>query len=371
MGNQTYNQHIKFKLNPSALLVNGASRALICDIDRQNHTLIPLALSHILSDTQAKTIAEVVAEYAEGDPETAETLHEYFNFLVEKDVIFFSEFVEYYENIDLKWDFPAVISNAIIDFGTNNIAHLPSIVKQLDALNCGYLQLRFFEEVSINMLQQVLDNFQSSIVQDIDIVLTYQNHPQAEIEALICDFPRVKSIIIYNHPAHLNFAPLNTKGRGKLVTFPNDINVKSCGVVESFYFSSNRQHFTESLQHNTCLNRKISIDTDGNIKNCPSMVQNFGNIQDTPLKTVIENPDFKKYWNITKDQISICKDCEFRHICTDCRAYIENPSDIYSKPLKCGYNPYTCEWEAWSTNPLKQQAIAAYGGFSPSKTLIA
>lgn len=34
---------------------------------------------------------------------------------------------------------------------------------------------------------------------------------------------------------------------------------------------------------------------------------------------------------------------------------------MYAKPLKCGYNPYTCEWEEWSTNPLKQQAIDYYG----------
>jgi len=31
-----------------------------------------------------------------------------------------------------------------------------------------------------------------------------------------------------------------------------------------------------------------------------------------------------------------------------------------SKPLKCGYSPYTNEWEEWSTNPLKQKAIDFY-----------
>jgi hypothetical protein len=34
---------------------------------------------------------------------------------------------------------------------------------------------------------------------------------------------------------------------------------------------------------------------------------------------------------------------------------------MYSKPLKCGYNPYTCEWEEWSTHPMKQKAIEYYG----------
>lgn len=58
---------------------------------------------------------------------------------------------------------------------------------------------------------------------------------------------------------------------------------------------------------------------------------------------------------------TVCKDCEFRYICTDCRAYVEDPDDILSKPLKCGYNPYTGEWSEWSTNPLKQKAIDFYG----------
>ena len=91
------------------------------------------------------------------------------------------------------------------------------------------------------------------------------------------------------------------------------------------------------------------------------MHKSYGNIKNTSLLKVINHEDFKKYWGITKDQIIGCRDCEFRYICTDCRAYTENPENIYSKPLKCGYNPKTCEWEEWSINPLKQKAINHYG----------
>ncbi len=45
----------------------------------------------------------------------------------------------------------------------------------------------------------------------------------------------------------------------------------------------------------------------------------------------------------------------------DCRAYLETPDDNYSKTLKCGYDPFTMEWEEWSTNRLKQKAIQHYG----------
>lgn len=91
------------------------------------------------------------------------------------------------------------------------------------------------------------------------------------------------------------------------------------------------------------------------------MEKSFGHIKDTTLIEAIDKPKFKEFWNITKDQIHVCKDSEFRYVCTDCRAYIENPEDILSKPLKCGYNPYTGEWSEWSTNPLKKKAIKYYG----------
>ncbi len=48
-------------------------------------------------------------------------------------------------------------------------------------------------------------------------------------------------------------------------------------------------------------------------------------------------------------------------MCTDCRAYVEDPNDNLSKPLKCGYDPYTGKWEEWSTNPLKKTAMKHYG----------
>jgi hypothetical protein len=46
----------------------------------------------------------------------------------------------------------------------------------------------------------------------------------------------------------------------------------------------------------------------------------------------------------TKENIALCKDCEFRYMCTDCRAYIKDPNNIYSQPAKCTYNPFIAKW---------------------------
>lgn len=151
------------------------------------------------------------------------------------------------------------------------------------------------------------------------------------------------------------------------VSFVKEIISKSSfGKVDLKYFNTNLPKVLEAVNHNSCLYKKISIDVEGNIRNCPSMSQSFGNIKNITLEEALNHKDFKKYWNLTKDKIEVCKDCEFRYICTDCRAYTERTHknefglDI-SKPLKCGYSPYTGEWEKWSINPLKEKSIKYYG----------
>ena len=143
----------------------------------------------------------------------------------------------------------------------------------------------------------------------------------------------------------------------------NDIidNNNFCGEISKELFSINIPVFMESLKHNTCLNRKVSIDIDGNIKNCPSMKNSFGNIKYDKIEDVIKTIEFKKNWFIHKDLIDICKDCEFRRVCTDCRGFVEEPNNQLSKPLKCGYSPKTNEWEDWSVSPFKKNSIKFYG----------
>jgi SPASM domain peptide maturase of grasp-with-spasm system len=224
--------------------------------------------------------------------------------------------------------------------------------------------LRFYKKVSIDYIINLAESLKEtkSRVVSIDFILPfYENFNLEKLKNILIDNTRIHSIIIFNSPSNIFHKPLRKNMGYILQVNKNVINEKHCGIINTEYFYTNIKLFTESHHHNTCLNRKISIDKDGNIKNCPSMAQSFGNIKDTTLEEALNHPDFKKYWNITKDQIEVCKDCEFRHICTDCRAYIEDPENQYSKPLKCGYNPYTNVWEEWSTNPLKQKAIEYYG----------
>ena len=116
-----------------------------------------------------------------------------------------------------------------------------------------------------------------------------------------------------------------------------------CGNISPFYFQSNIDFFKEALTSNTCLNRKLCVDSMGYVKNCPAMEKSYGHIHNIKLKECLENEHFKKLWDIKKDDIEICKDCEFRYICPDCRVFTLT-DDLYSKPKKCSYDPYKNSW---------------------------
>jgi SPASM domain peptide maturase of grasp-with-spasm system len=352
-----------FRLFSCCILVKGSTRSIICDVQRGSYHFIPNDLYEILENERITPIDLIYKKYG---TENSIAIDEYFQLLLDEEYIFYcnEEELEMFPSMNLKWDFPAVITNAILDFCDEQDSKYPifeDIVKSLTDMGCVALQLRFFDYVNWNSIKGVLLQNTDSSIESIEVIAKYdETITYEELLEVKKSNQRVSSFLLHSAPFFKTFE-IPFKNTFFSTTTESITNSSHCGFINAEYFSTNIVLFTEAQKHNTCLNRKISIDTEGYIRNCPSMKEHYGNIKDTTLHQALEHPDFKKYWFINKDQIAVCKDCEFRYICTDCRAYIENPEDMYSKPLKCGYNPYTCEWEEWSTNPLKQKAIAHYG----------
>lgn len=355
-------KHTVYKLCQHCKIIEGAGGCCIYDLQRQKYYPIPgtmLLLFNKQSEIHCFNPAPSFNDITE-----QQVAAEYLQFLLRNELVVEMDADEcsLFPDLDMSWDFPSHISNCLIDARDDLLWFTPAFIRQLDDLRCFYLQLRFFHDVPAARLYSLLADLAHAAIKLVDVMLPEgQEHDfYAEIAGLIRSSKKVRTVTIHSAAEDGIYDP-GRSGCGVIISTRQSIrSAVHCGVVHPAYFSSNLSHFTESLAHNTCLNRKISIDVNGDIKNCPSMKESFGNINDTTLQEAMNKPGFKQYWNVTKDQIGTCKDCEFRHICTDCRAYLERPEDKYSKPLKCGYNPYTCEWEDWSTHPLKQAAIHHY-----------
>lgn len=351
----------KYKLFADCVIVKGHSRSTLCDLTRREYHLIPNDLNEFINRIGNDTLESVYNTY---DKKYHEILDDFFSFLTEKEFIYSIDDNQSnsFPPIDLTFDYPSHVSNFVLEVSEFNITYLDSIVFQIQKLGCFDMQLKTdstFTESYINILNKAI---QKSAINSIELIIKYKDEENTvNILNFINLQIRVTSVVFHSAPIDRIFDEENIRDNvSVLFTSSKYEGVISCGQISHLYFNTNIQLFSESNNHNTCLNRKLSIDQMGNIKNCPSMTESFGNIRDTTLAKVLNKQSFKKYWDIKKDDIAVCKDCEFRHICTDCRVFIEEPQDIYSKPLKCGYNPYTNEWQDWSTNPLKKLTFEYY-----------
>jgi len=346
-----------FNLFSNILLTKGKRRVLISDLQRNVSELYPLELYDFIYELGKSSIQDVMNSY---DDESKEIADGYLKFLLEKEYGFVSDndWDESFPSLSYDYNDYSKLSNLFMEYSSITVLH--KIKTSLEELDLKHLVIYSARPLSIDDFFEIDNCFKNSVLEGIEIISPFYDEINVDFfHRLNSETLRIYSMAFYNCKKKA------IKGKDFfrfIINFTDkDLKLSSCGIVDLKYFNTNLPKVLESLNHNSCLNKKISIDKDGNIKNCLAMSQNFGNIKDTKIEEALNHPDFKKYWNITKDQIEVCKDCEFRHICTDCRAYIEEPDNQYSKPLKCGYDPYTNVWEEWSANPLKQKAIEFYG----------
>ena len=288
--------------------------------------------------------------------EHKDTIIEYVNFLLEKEYCFplKLEEVQRFPKLNLDWDLPHQITNAIIEIDDLKPNLIRRVIGELSDLGSKFIEIRCYKTHNAFFLEEILVAFESSVITNIDLYVKFDSNV-FNVDVclnLVNKFYRLNNVFL--HSATETRIQKTQSCTKLFISDDNLVDNKHCGKISPFYFSINLSTFTESQKHNTCLNRKISIDVNGEIKNCPSMTKSYGNIKDTTLKEAIEKPGFKDMWFIHKDQIDVCKDCEFRHICTDCRAFIQDPNNIYSKPAKCSYDPYTATWgeDNPTNNPL-------------------
>ena len=119
--------------------------------------------------------------------------------------------------------------------------------------------------------------------------------------------------------------------------FNREIKRKSLMTKAFSYFYSQR--------YNICWGHKIAIDLDGAIKICLWSEKILGNILKDDIKEMIRKGIFDEYWNLAKDKITICKECEYRYGCPDCRVQTFKNTGLYTeKDSCCTYDPKSGIW---------------------------
>lgn len=291
--------------------MKGAQRSIICDLQRNSFIYIPNELYEIICKDPLK----------EESYEKNTDILSCINFLIEQEYGFLTSEPKCFPKITFaKEDFVDFIQNIIIDFDKNSNHDMIDLMRQVNKTACSALELRFYDAIGFDQFSSVLDSIENSTIRSLHIVIKKTKWLSIKtLSKILIKNKRISQIIV--HSANTNKSiPIDMK---TVVLFTKDTITSEthCGFISPKYFRVNIDLFKESLFKNNCLYRKLCIDKNGDIRNCPAMEKSFGNIKSVRIEDIIQLSDFKKYWYIKKDLIKVYKDCEFRYICHDCRAF--------------------------------------------------
>jgi SPASM domain peptide maturase of grasp-with-spasm system len=332
-----------FRLFACCVAVRGARRSVICDLGRQTYRFIPNGLFEILTEHRDKTLPAIKAHF---EHRFDRQIDRYFAALADEELGFWCDEPESFPDLDLTWQAPERITNAILDIDRRSAHDYASVLSQLDDLGCKALQVRCFDALAPAEIERLLAPTVRGRLRSIELLLAHAPGVSWEqLEDLCRRHPRLFRVTVHSAPHDASReVPDSTaviEMRCEVISSP-----ACCGCVHPSWFAPNLATFIEAQRHNSCLNRKLAVDARGEIRNCPSLGRSFGNAGEVSLHSALAHRDFAALWQINKDQIDVCRDCEFRYICVDCRAYLSRPDDRYSKPAKCGYDPYSAQWRS-------------------------
>jgi len=109
-------------------------------------------------------------------------------------------------------------------------------------------------------------------------------------------------------------------------------------------FYTSLSEYNKNIHFNSCWYGKLAVTSTGNIIPCIFARDNIcGNIKTDSIDIIRKK--LLLYWGITKDKVAVCKDCEYRYACDDCRPLADGETgELYGKYPRCLYDPYTGVW---------------------------
>lgn len=341
---------MKLVLFEHCKIVQGAKHTILQDNLRGVLHRIPIEIAQYFDPVQRTTLSTFQKQEIEA-------------YLIEQEFAFYTNHPDQFIASDNQLFQAFELEYCILEYSDQNQPLLPALFEDLKVLGCQHLELRCYEVLDLETIKSIVQLAVAAQFRSIDVYYKYNKQESFESYNTLTEAYPIINYFVVHSTEQSTIETLKEQGyrtyNNTVITAECIENNNCCGKISQNFVSS-FSFYRTALQHNSCLYRKISVNKEGYVSNCPSMSHHFGHLSNTSILDVVQNSTFTKYWGIHKDQITKCKSCEYRYACSDCRAYREDPTDLYSAPLKCGYDPTTGIWEDWSANPLKQQSLQYY-----------
>ncbi|CAL2081048.1 grasp-with-spasm system SPASM domain peptide maturase [Tenacibaculum sp. 190524A02b] len=288
-------------------VVKGTEKSIICDFQREKIKFIPNEMGEIITMLKEKPFNSV-KEYFEED---AEVFNSYINFLISEGFAFYSKDKENFIDIENYWTSPEVINNAIIEYDFKAY-NLKKVLYQLDNLCTKFIEFRFtsFTEENITEFEELLKFCSRSVLRSTRIYLPYvSKEVSKKIIALTKSFPIIDCVIFYNSKSNKS---LERENQQTFFITQQLKDITNSNINRKFLVNS-IEYYYECQKFNPYYNKKVSIDSKGQIKNCIKNTTVFGNVKNDSLEKVVTSKSFQEFWHVTHDQITDIQNSELRY----------------------------------------------------------
>ncbi|WP_449401390.1 grasp-with-spasm system SPASM domain peptide maturase [Chryseobacterium wanjuense] len=279
--------------------------------------------------------------------ELNEGIDHYFEYLENEEYGFFLDNPESFPSLDLTWESPLKVNNAILEINENCDYDFKAAIKELSSLGCASLQIRINASNTNEIMSEILDATRFSRIKGVELFLPEFLFDSSLIKHLEDIENRISIILVHGVEneefANEQYGDFKYHKEKMLVFTSKIINSSTTDIIAKEKFITNIDFFSEAHRYNVALNRKVCIDNKGNFKNFLSHADTYGNFKDRRIADLIEDKAFIRKWFVNNDNIEVCKDCQFRYICMD-NSDIEFNGSSWEKVNQCPFDPYTNEW---------------------------
>ena len=178
------------RLFSNCIPVKGFKRSVIINLWKHEYHFIPNLLYEKITKQWIKIPFETIQK--------SEIDNEYIDFLLKNNLayLFNSEEIKNFPKLNLEWDSPAKITNAIIDVKLLNMNDIKSFIAQVYKLGCNFIQLRFYNNLDIENIENIVLFAKNEGIISIQIIIPFLNEKfTQEIIGLCNIYPNIDYII--------------------------------------------------------------------------------------------------------------------------------------------------------------------------------
>ena len=336
-----------FKLHANCIPVKGAEKSIIVDLQNFSFYEVPNLLFEILQHTKDKEVDEIKEFYKH---EYDEGIDAYFQKFIDLKLGFHldsADELNEFPSLVLDWKTPYYVQAAVFEIDSNDRYDYLKVLRELIDLQLPSVLFHFVNHCKAIDIVDITSALDQSIIKTCDLFVSFEYLEEEMMDELLKNHERIRRLVLINTPKDLDqdgfYQKYPLKDKIQLTSKNIDPNVYADNIsIENFKFL--QTYFAEAQTYNVALNKKISFDKKGNIKNFLSHNQIFGNIHIDDWQKIYQSSVFQEKWLVSNDQIIKCRDCQFRYGCFSNSDLAKNDNEEWEKLQLCSFDPYSSSW---------------------------